>query len=729
MKLRSIADTYGQGLLLSYSQIFFSNSKILGVILLAATFFDINAGIAGIISIILAQLFASWFHFEKAFIKDGMYTYNCLMVGLAIGVYYDFNISFFLLLIIAALMTFFLTIWLANVTSRQNLPFLSMPFLIGVWAILLGGKNFSALKLKFRGFYTIADLPKYHNWFDPLENWINALSIPDPLIIFLKSLGAIFFQYNILAGLLVALGILIYSRIAFVLAFTGFIIGYGFYFYFEGNFSQLIYSYIGFNFILTAIALGGFFVVPSRKSFLLVILAIPIIALVSSATHSLLITFNLPLYSLPFNLVVFLVLMSLGLRTRSAGLDLVVQQQFSPDQNHYKHFIRLERFKSNTLFHIQLPFMGEWFVSQGHQGDVTHRGEWAEAWDFDVRDPGGKSFRDPGTQVKDYYAYDLPVLAPADGQVVEVLDGIPDNPVGEQDLDNNWGNTIIIKHGDMLYSKISHVKNESFKVGKGEVVKKGDVIGLCGNSGRSPEPHLHFQLQSTPYIGSKTLSYPVSYYLSRRSGQLQFHSFEVPEAGEFVSNIRITPLLEKAFKFQPGQMLHWSWDHQGKQEQVSWEVFTDAYKYNYIYCQQSGSYAYFMNDQTMFYFTDFSGSKRSLLYHFYLAAQKILLGYYPEISWRDKLLIHGFFNPVIQGMHDITAPFFHYCRADFEASFTSVDDSNNPKALTLSTLASARIFHQTVRELQFEIELAQDSISSLKITESDRSSLATCVIA
>ena len=70
------------------------------------------------------------------------------------------------------------------------------------------------------------------------------------------------------------------------------------------------------------------------------------------------------------------------------------------------------------------------------------------------------------------------------------------NNIGDVNLGDNWGNTIIIKHGDYLFSKISHIKEGSFKVRVGDYVKKGDVLAVCGNSGRSPEPHLHFQLQS-----------------------------------------------------------------------------------------------------------------------------------------------------------------------------------------------------------------------------------------
>ena len=109
-----------------------------------------------------------------------------------------------------------------------------------------------------------------------------------------------------------------------------------------------------------------------------------------------------------------------------------------------------------------------------------------------------------------------------------VLDRVPDNVVGEVNLKENWGNTVIIKHDEHLYSSLSHLKEGSVKVKEGDSIKKGDVIGRCGNSGRSPYPHLHFQMQETPYIGSLTLEYPISYYIRHSNGGFRLKSFEFP---------------------------------------------------------------------------------------------------------------------------------------------------------------------------------------------------------
>jgi murein DD-endopeptidase MepM/ murein hydrolase activator NlpD len=249
-----------------------------------------------------------------------------------------------------------------------------------------------------------------------------------------------------------------------------------------------------------------------------------------------------------------------------------------------------------------LPFFGEWSVSQAHNGEITHKHKWKHAWDFVIRDSERNTYRNYGLKHEDYYCYNKAVLSPADGYIEEIIDGISDNNIGDVNLENNWGNTIIIKHGFGFYSKLSHLKPLSFKVHQGEWVKTGQVLAHCGNSGRSPEPHIHFQLQAYPFVSGESIDYPISQYILKTPAGVIYKANKKPELNDVVSNVEINPVLKEGFRFIPGKNIKFENEINGKKQIVEWEVYTNIYNYSYIYCKNSKSFAYFNNDGRLFYF-------------------------------------------------------------------------------------------------------------------------------
>jgi urea transporter len=222
---------------------------------------------------------------------------------------YQPGIEFFFVLVFASLFTFFLSIWLEGFFGKYGLPYLSWPFLFGLWMVTLASRQFTALDMSERGIFLLNEIYQYGGMkMVNLYFWANELQIHEAIKIYFRSLAAIFFQYHLIAGLLVAVGLLVYSRIAFLLSVVGFFSAYFFYILFGANLADLSYGYIGFNFILTAIAIGGFFIVPSKYSFLWVILLTPIISFIITAASTFFNLVNLSIYSLAFNIVVVMFL-------------------------------------------------------------------------------------------------------------------------------------------------------------------------------------------------------------------------------------------------------------------------------------------------------------------------------------------------------------------------------------------------------------------------------------
>lgn len=728
-QLKESIQLYYEGIVNSYSQVFFSKNRIFAFIIISATFINPFSGISGFISLVAALLFADWFGYSKVFIRDGTYGFNCLLAGLALGVYYEFSPAFFFILVFTSMLTLLMTVWLSAFLASYNIPFLTLPFLFSTWIAILSIRTFKAIELSERGIFVFNDVQNYGGvyllkFYDQIIN----INIPFLLEVYLKSLGAVFFQYNIFAGFIIGIGLLIYSRIAFTLSLLGFFAGYFFYFFQKAEFSDVYYSYIGFNFILTAIALGGFFFIPSKKTYFLVLITSPLVAVILSAFSYIFSIIQLPIYSLPFALIVILIIFAMNYRILPKGISFVTNQQFSPEKNLYKFANRVERFKKDTYYHFHLPFYGKWFVSQGIDGKITHKEDWKYAWDFVVKDENEKTYKLPGTSVEDFYCYNLPVLAPAAGYVTEAVNDVDDNEIGDVNINENWGNTIIIKHDNFLFSKISHLRKNSLRFRKGDYLKKGDIIGLCGNSGRSPEPHIHYQIQSNDLIDGKTLQYPFCYYLLCKKDQNIFHSFDYPKEGEAVLKILSTNLIKEAFKFLPGKILNFKCvNEKGETESVKWEVFVDAYNYPYIYCYNTKSFAYFINNETLHYFTDFNGDRKSLLYYFYIAANKVLLAYYENIKISDKLPLEGIYSGPLKIIQDFIAPFYIFLKADYTFSFKNIDNDINPSEIIISSKAMTGFGNKVNRNLNFELILNNNNLKKIIISDNKKHISAECI--
>ncbi|MGV9313973.1 M23 family metallopeptidase [Streptomyces sp. NPDC003691] len=116
-----------------------------------------------------------------------------------------------------------------------------------------------------------------------------------------------------------------------------------------------------------------------------------------------------------------------------------------------------------------------------------------------------------------YPAYGMPLLAAADATVVRARDGQRDHLSRNsllmvlylmlveglaRSLVSPWrvvGNHVVLDLGNGVYAMYAHLAKGSLTVAEGDRVTAGQIIGACGNSGNSTEPHLHFQLMDRPH--------------------------------------------------------------------------------------------------------------------------------------------------------------------------------------------------------------------------------------
>lgn len=193
----------------------------------------------------------------------------------------------------------------------------------------------------------------------------------------------------------------------------------------------------------------------------------------------------------------------------------------------------------------RLPFDGLWFTFWGGLTELEnyHAATAAQrhAYDFVVWNDGA-TFRGDGARNADYFAWGQPALAPVDGTVVAIENGMPDMDPGEllPAMDaaaaeglHPAGNHVIIETADAAYAFVAHLQRGSVVVRQGDPVAAGDRIGLTGNSGNTSEPHIHVHLQNVAdFFDPTAMGLPLSFSEYRVNGETAEDG--IPRQGDFV---------------------------------------------------------------------------------------------------------------------------------------------------------------------------------------------------
>jgi len=697
-----------QAVINSYAILFFSQNKVLGVLLLVVSFFNPLAGATGLGCVLLSMGIVSVMGYDKESIRMGFYSFNALLLGIGFGTFYLFSTAFLVWIFVACVMVTMLSVTLAYALGKQGLPLLSLPFVITFWLLLLAVNSIYHMGLEQRNSAVLNEINNIgEGSVYILPGILNFIKLPHYFTLFFRALSAVLFQNSVITGIIISIGLLIHSRINFSLLVLAFIAACLFN-KFTGTYADGIsYYHLGSNLIMAAGAIGSFFLIPSVRSYLWALVSIPVSFLLINGLSRVFGIYDLPILSLPFCVVTILFLCFFRLRINAGKLQLTILQHYSPERNLYQYLNGKERLADLNYFNLNLPFMGVWTVSQGYDGSITHKADWGKALDFVIEDEEHQTYKYPGTRLEHFYSYNKPVLACGDGTIEEVVNHVADNELGQVNTIENWGNTVVIKHLNGLYSKVSHLKKNSVKVKAGDFVKQGDMLGMCGNSGRSPEPHLHFQVQVTPYIGSKTIAYPFAYYVDQKDPQDKLRSFKIPTEGTELSAVEINTTIKQAFKLQPGYMATVITPNRDAEY---FEVFTDAFNQTYIYSKTTGATAYFINNGTAFYFTSFYGDQNSLLYFFYLAAYKVIFTTDAAISVTDTYPLQLLTDKAALWLQDLLAPFGQFIKL----SYTNLSVINT-HGITITAAQRKHVFGKHKQIMEAVIELDRGNINAFTV--------------
>ncbi|MFK5938367.1 MAG: urea transporter [Sulfurimonas sp.] len=579
-----------------YSAILFLNNKYAGFFLLVITFLNPSIALSGIIAIIFTILFAELVGLKETSLAQGFYVYNSLLVGMGVGFIFSPSLVSIVLIAIASSLTFMLSFVLNKLFSVYKIPILSLPFSIVTMFIYLASLKYSGLLSSLVNNAVLYDI-----------------SLPLILSGFFKSLGTIFFLPNNIAGILMIVLILYFSRIVVIMALVGYYFGVLIHSFLIGSFEQALYDPYAFNYILVAVALCGIFLLPTIKNFILALIGVSISVVLTDAIGILFNYYAIPVFTIPFNITVITFIFMLSVIYYK---EFNVNIKSTPEESLSTYLSQIFRF-GNNMAKISLPFLGEWSVYQAFDDEWTHQGKYKYAYDF-VKKQDNFTYKNEGLYAQDYHCFGEPILSPISGYIVDMRDDLVDNIIGEVDRINNWGNYIIIKSDAGFFVEISHLMQYSIDVKLGSYIKLGSLIAKCGNSGYSPEPHVHIQVQDLGVLGGFTREFCFSEHYKNETLIFNTRLLKGDAVRAMITDrsvsARLLFILDDTFKY----------DVYKEAKQVSEATFiVKMNEYGEFYFQdEEKNRLYFYNDAKQFYFYNYEG-KVSHLKHLFILAPRV----------------------------------------------------------------------------------------------------------
>lgn len=549
---QSFVRSIGYALPRTYAVVFYSTDARFGWFLLLLGLLVPKVALAGLGGVIFAMMMAWVFGLDRGFIRSGFLLFNPLLSCSALQLMADasgWSLPLTLALLAAAsassmLLTSALHGW---VGARMGISPQSVPSVLVVMLLCHAG-------------WSNGGLSSHSSW-----SQVDWLMMPSFLRAFFRAFAAMVFQASDLTGILIYVAFVLISPLGGLTATVGYVAG-ALTLQVLGVTPDVVgSSWCGFNFLLAGVALGAGYHVTNKKSLGMAAIGGALTAVVAVGLSGLLGFVMLGPGALPYNLVVIGVVAALRLAVRPNGLIISPWTTLQPEgvaRLMQINRIRFPHYYSTALF---LPCAVETVVTQGFDGALTHRGAWCHALDLEA--PGGAGSWDAGDgNLHDFAIFGAAVYAPVDGTVVALENHIADNPTGQNNPQSNWGNHVILRTDAGAHVMLAHLMVESVAVEVGQRVMAGTCLGVCGNSGRSPVPHLHLHVQTGPWPGSPTAPFVLKHYVQRELGEQRsiYHLSGIPSESSMIRPAVPSPVLHACISgWLPG---YYRYDVGGKEE-------------------------------------------------------------------------------------------------------------------------------------------------------------------
>jgi urea transporter len=316
------------------SQVVFQNNLLTGLVILGGIFYNSGTyGVSAILGTVTATVTALLLVANRDLIKAGLYGLNGALLGIGLNAYMSPNFTagrypdwrLYVYVVLGAAFTTVIFAALFATFGPAKVPALTAPFVLAAWLFIFAVLRFSHFH---PGPLLAANLPKpltgptgAYTW----TTWYKGVG---------KGIGEIFFQDSWITGYAILFGIFLNTRIGAFMALlasvlavaTGIVLG--------APESTIQLGLYGFNAVLTAIALGGFFFVLNLRGFLYAVFGIMVTIWVWAAVNVGLSPMGMPTFTSPFVIVTLLMIFAKG---AFAGLVPVAPADATtPEENHQR---------------------------------------------------------------------------------------------------------------------------------------------------------------------------------------------------------------------------------------------------------------------------------------------------------------------------------------------------------------------------------------------------------
>ena len=631
----------------SYSAVYFSQRRWVGAAILLATMLWPWLGAVGLAGLVIALAASLLFGLDRTLVRSGAYLFNSLLASLALGHAYSHGLitleALVVVLPITSVITLFLTVAMFSALGHTvGLSPLSLPFVVFscMMPFLIPASQLSPVD------------------FEPTLTGAHWELLDVPMLeygrVYLRSFGSILFLPYVEFGALVLLVLLVHSRLLVLHATIAVAVGLAVLSCVPPGITFAAATAMLFNFVYCGIALGGVYFIPSLGTLALVVLGSAICGIVTSVVITAFTPLGFVPMALPLNLVILLVVYVMRLRTSASAIQITPFAPMSPEENFSKFRLSRARFPHASLPTMHCPFLGERVVTQGVDGRLTHRAGWRHALDFEVlndreRHAGAK-------ELENYYTFNTPVLCPEDGVVTKTVDHVEDRPIGSNNFADNWGNLVIIRFDSGLFATLCHLRQQSLTVKVGERVRRGQIVGYCGNSGRSPVPHLHVQLQISPLVGAATIPFALRHYFEHNGKGLVYRTAGIPRESARIEGATVECRVAKCFDNIARREFRYKLT---KGDQVREEVITCT-------IDELGCYVFESRHRDRltaavheygFFALDYQGGK-NLLFWLWLGLSRVPFITNPKAHWHDELDVRQVLKTWSNAWFDLVGPYW-----------------------------------------------------------------------